>query len=108
MNGVANIGWGVYDAVTFIHFSMKNSEHCSKVMNHLSRIQGQIESLKRAIKKGESCNDVAPLTLSILRSFGSARAAIVEAFILQEVMNDEDLPAAKTKALSNILSLYKS
>lgn len=87
---------------------MKHSDRCSKVLNHLSRIQGQIESLKRAVEQGESCADVAPLTLSILRSFGSARAAIVEAFILQEVVGDGILPAKKAEALSTILSLYKS
>ena len=87
---------------------MKQQDHCTKVLHHLSRIQGQIASLKRAIEAGDSCTKVAPLTLSILRSFGTARASIVEGFILQEVVTDKDMSAKNAKALSEILSLYKS
>lgn len=87
---------------------MTQQDHCTKVLHHLNRIQGQIESLKRAIETGDNCKKVAPLTLSILRSFGTARASIVEGFILQEVVTEKKISAKNAKALTDILSLYKS
>lgn len=87
---------------------MKQSERCTKVLHHLSRIQGQIDSLKRAVGTGASCDDVALLTNSILRSFDSARATIIENYILEDVMGGKKVSADKATKLSRIVSLYKS
>lgn len=87
---------------------MKHEDRCKKVTHHLSRIQGQIESLKTMIKEGESCEKVAQLTNSVLRSFGSARASIIEGYILHEVLGDKEVSSKKAAALADIISLYKS
>lgn len=83
-------------------------ERCTKLLNHLSRIQGQIDGLKRAIEEEKDCDKVANLTSSILRSFHSARTSIIEGYILEEVLGGKSISADKAKRLSSIVSLYKS
>lgn len=85
-----------------------NNERCTKLINHLSRIQGQIDGLKRAIEEEKDCDKVANLTSSILRSFDSARASIIEGYILEEVLGGKPISADKAERLSHIVSLYKS
>lgn len=87
---------------------MSKDERCTKVIHHLSRIQGQIESLKRAIGEDQDCKKVANLTSSILRSFDSARSSIIEGYILEEVLDGKSISAKKAESLSTIVSLYKS
>ena len=87
---------------------MTPSDNCKKILNHLSRIQGQIDSLKRAVETGNSCEDVALLTSSILRSFDSARASIVETYILEDILGGKKVSADKADKLSRVVSLYKS
>lgn len=87
---------------------MSKQERCTNVVHHLSRIQGQIDSLKRAIEEGQDCHKVANLTSSILRSFDSARTAIIEGYILEDVLGGKSISADKAKKLSSIVSLYKS
>ncbi len=87
---------------------MKPSPDCQKIINHLSRIQGQIDSLKRAVEAGNPCDEVAMLTNSILRSFDSARANIVETYILEEILGGKKVSADKAEKLSRVISLYKS
>jgi len=82
--------------------------NCKKILNHLSRIQGQIDGLKRAVEAGNSCDDVAMLTNSILRSFDSARASIIETYILEDILGGKKVTADKATKLSRIVSLYKS
>ncbi len=87
---------------------MAASPNCEKIIHHLSRIQGQIDSLKRAVEDGNSCDDVAMLTNSILRSFDSARASIVETYILEDILGGKKVSADKAAKLSRVISLYKS
>lgn len=87
---------------------MKTSAHCRKILNHLSRIQGQIDGLKRAVEAGGTCDEVAMLTNSILRSFDSARAGIVETYILEDILGGKKVSADKAAKLSRVVSLYKS
>lgn len=86
---------------------MKN-ERCTKLINHLSRIQGQIDGLKRAIEEQQDCDKVVNLTSSILRSFDSARASLIEGYILEEVLGEKSITADKAKKLEHIVALYKS
>lgn len=87
---------------------MTPSADCTKILHHLNRIQGQIDSLKRAVEDGKSCEDVAQLTNSILSSFDSARASIIEASIVENVLGGKKVSADKSQKLSRIISLYKS
>lgn len=105
---LAYIGWGVYYPTVLPQETMTPSDNCKKILNHLSRIQGQIDSLKRAVETGNSCEDVALLTSSILRSFDSARASIVETYILEDILGGKKVSADKADKLSRVVSLYKS
>lgn len=87
---------------------MTTSPRCAQVLRHLNRIQGQIESLKKAVEAGQSCDDVAMLTTSILRSFDSARASIVENYIATEILGSKQLTTDKANKLTRIISLYKA
>lgn len=87
---------------------MSSTANCQKIIHHLSRIQGQIESLKHAVEAGNTCDDVAMLTSSILRSFDSARASIVETYILEDILGGKKVSADKAAKLSRVVSLYKS
>jgi DNA-binding FrmR family transcriptional regulator len=76
-------------------------------INHLSRIEGQIKTLKKLITEDKCCADIATLTTSIAKSFDSLRAKTLEGFIANELMEGKNLSEAKTKQLQNILNLYK-
>ena len=82
-------------------------DHCSKLVLHLSRIQGQIEALKGYIASGRSCEEVAHLTRSILTSFSSVRSGIIENSLLSEMKEDGLTPQKRTR-FQSILALYKS
>lgn len=87
---------------------MNQSEHCIKTIHHLSRIQGQIESLKKAIETGNSCDKIVQQSTSIFRSFNSARTNIIEGYITEELLGGEKISSDNAQKLSHILSLYKS
>ncbi len=87
---------------------MATSPRCTKTIHHLSRIQGQIDSLKRAIEEEQSCEQVARLCTSIVRSFDSARTTIVEEYLTQELLGGDKISAGNAEKLSHILSLYKA
>jgi DNA-binding FrmR family transcriptional regulator len=82
------------------------SEDCTRLIRHLSRIQGQIEALKGYLEEKRSCEDVAHLTRSILTSFSSVRASILQEMLCEEFGNTLD--AKKTEHLSSLIALYKS
>jgi DNA-binding FrmR family transcriptional regulator len=79
---------------------------CTKLTTHLSRIQGQIEALKGYLNMGRSCGDVALLTKSILTSFSSVRACLIEEMIAEELA--KKLTPNETERLRSILTLTKS
>jgi len=87
---------------------MSMTERCTKTIHHLSRIQGQIEGLKKAIETEESCEKIAQLSTSILRSFDTARTNIIEGYIVEELFEGKEIPSEKAENLSRILSLYKA
>jgi len=76
-------------------------------INHLNRIQGQIETLKRYINEGECCEKIARLSTSIAKSFDSLRVNTLEGFILNELLSDQDVSSTKLEKLAKILNLHK-
>lgn len=82
------------------------SDGCTRIIAHLSRIQGQIDALKGYLEEKRSCEDVAHLTRSILTSFSSVRASILEEMLCEELGNTLD--AKKTERLASLVALYKS
>ena len=87
---------------------MPSDEHdpCLRLIRHLSRIQGQIEALKGYLEEQRSCEDVAHLTRSILTSFASVRAHILEKSLCDEL--GDALPPRTADRLASLVALYKS
>jgi DNA-binding FrmR family transcriptional regulator len=81
-------------------------DRCLRLIRHLSRIQGQIEALKGYLEERRSCEDVAHLTRSILTSFASVRAHILEKSLCDEL--GDMLPPRSADRLASLVALYKS
>ena len=81
-------------------------DQCAEIVKHLNRIQGQIDALKGYIQSRRSCEDVAYLTKSILTSFASVRASIIEETITGEL--SDTMKPREIGRLHSVLALYKS
>jgi len=78
-----------------------------KNIHHLSRIQGQIETLKKNLKQDKCCGEIAQLITSIAKSFDSLRSKTLEGFVLNEFLEGKKVSEEKTKKLKRIINLYK-
>ncbi len=77
-------------------------------IDHLNRIQGQIETLKKYLSDNKKhCIDITLLTTSIAKSFDSLRARTLEGFIVNELLEDKKISPEKLKKLNRIIELYK-
>ena len=83
-----------------------NNDKCAQIIKHLNRIQGQIDALKGYIEAKRSCEDVSHLTKSILTSFSSVRANIIEEMLTESFKRK--LGADEVGRLQSVLALYKS
>jgi DNA-binding FrmR family transcriptional regulator len=83
------------------------SADCAKIIKHLNRIQGQINALKTYVEEERSCEDVSHLARSILTSFASVRAHIIEETLARELGKGK-LKTADIDRLHSVLALYKS
>lgn len=54
---------------------------CKKLLNHISRLEGQLRRLRAEIETESGCEHVIPLALSAAKSFDSLRASMVEQFV---------------------------
>jgi DNA-binding FrmR family transcriptional regulator len=90
---------------------MKINHHTKKrrkqSVDHLNRIQGQIETLKKYMEEDKDCADIAQLTTSIAKSFDSLRTKTLEGFIMNELLEHEKISSSKKEKLNRVLSLYK-
>ena len=76
-------------------------------INHLNRIQGQINTLKKYLEQGECCGEIAHLTTSIAKSFDTLRTRTLEGFILNEFLSNQNISEKKVQQLKRIINLYK-
>jgi len=82
-------------------------ERRKKNIDHLNRIQGQIETLKKYMEQGKCCADIAQLATSIAKSFDSLRIRTLEGFIINELLLNKEVAPAKLDTLKRILELQK-
>jgi DNA-binding FrmR family transcriptional regulator len=82
-------------------------ERRKQSIDHLSRIQGQIETLKKYMEEDKNCADIAQLTTSIAKSFDSLRTKTLEGFIVNELLEKENISSSKMEKLIRVLNLYK-
>ena len=81
-------------------------DNCAKIVQHLNRIQGQIDALKGYIEAKRSCEDVSHLTKSIITSFSSVRASIIEEMLTEEFT--DKMEPREIERLHSVLALHKS
>jgi DNA-binding FrmR family transcriptional regulator len=77
-----------------------------ETLNHIRRIQGQLETLVGYIEEDRDCMDIAMLTTSIAKSMDSLRFRTLEGFILNRFMSGKKDPE-KVDLLNKLISLYK-
>ena len=80
---------------------------CKDSLNHISRIEGQIRTLKKYIEDGKKCEDVAMLTTSIAKSFDTLRAKTLQNFFINEILPDKKLSKKESEKIEKIFKLYK-
>jgi len=83
------------------------TKQCTQNIQHLNRIQGQIEALKKYIEDDKCCGEIAQLSTSIAKSFDTLRSNTLKNFILNEFVFDNKISAAKIKKMERIINLYK-
>jgi len=87
--------------------SKQRSCDCSNTINHLSRIEGQIKTLKIYIEEGKRCEDVALLTTSIAKSFDTLRIKTLKNFLMNDILDDKEISKKDIGKIDEILRLYK-
>ena len=85
----------------------KDQTICQRNINHLNRISGQIETLKKYIEEDKCCGEIAQLTTSIAKSFDTLRSKTLEKFILHEFVSGKKVSEEKKEKLKRIINLYK-
>lgn len=105
---ICYIGWGVYNYDNyFMKISKDVIERRKKLIHHLNRIQGQIDTLKEYINSDKDCSDIAMLTTSIVKSFDSIRAKTLEGYVIHELLEGQELTQKKKETIQKIIALYK-
>jgi DNA-binding FrmR family transcriptional regulator len=80
---------------------------CKDSLNHLSRIEGQIRTLKKYIEEGQKCEKVASLTTSIAKSFDSLRAKTLKNFFINDILGEKKISKKDLERIEKIFKMYK-
>lgn len=80
---------------------------CRESLNHLSRIEGQIKSLKKKIESGNDCKNISVLVKSISKSFDSLRNRTLKNFIKNEIFNAQKITKKQEEKIEKIFNLFK-
>jgi DNA-binding FrmR family transcriptional regulator len=91
-------------------YSQKKSQtqfpmDCKKLINHLNRITGQINTLKKYLELEQNCDEVINLTTAIDKSFDTLKANIAKGYILKDII--EPANSSNKKKLHQIETLIK-
>lgn len=84
------------------------TNNCKQAIDHISRLQGQLEALKDKIEAGADCASVVQLALSSARSFDGLRGKIVQGFIQDSWFSEQEMTAAQLQDFEQLLKLIKS
>lgn len=77
------------------------------MINHLSRLEGQLASVKLELQKSQpDCERASKTLLSASRSFAGLREQFVESFLTTHFI-DEQKTASHQTAFTNLLTLIK-
>lgn len=84
------------------------TENCRQAINHISRLQGQLEALKKKIESGAECAEVVQLALSSARSFDGLRGKIIQGFVQDRWFTEKEMTATQLQDFEQLLKLIKS
>lgn len=77
-----------------------------RTLNHINRLQGQLNKLKDYVEKDATCEEIAALTTSASKSFDALRVRTLEGFLLNEIVNKK-VNKKKIEQLRSLLNLHK-
>lgn len=81
---------------------------CKQLINHINRIEGQLNSIKKELEQTEpDCIKASQTLYSLSRSFAGLRQQFIETF-LQKYMTPKKTKQGETEALAELLKLIKS
>ena len=80
---------------------------CKKIIDHISRLEGQLRSLRNQLEKEKSCEKLVPLALSATKSFDSLRAKMLENFVQNQLL-ESDPSVKKWENFQQLLKLIKA
>jgi DNA-binding FrmR family transcriptional regulator len=79
----------------------------TETLHHISRIQGQIEALKKYVEGDKSCEEISSLATSIAKSFDTLRARTLRGFIKYDLLEGKEMPEKRLEQLEKLLNLHK-
>ena len=83
------------------------AEDCKRLISHINRIQGQLNTLKDYLSDVEDCNKVVDLSLSVDKSFDTFKANLFESFIEREFISKGKLEEGDMVYVKNLLRFVK-
>lgn len=88
---------------------MPMDENCRDLVNHINRLQGQLESVKKELMRGENsqCGKASRTLLSSLRSFEGLRIAFITTFLDGRFLAKRALSSGEKSDLKDLLALIK-
>lgn len=99
--------WDDLDIVYPLYYDTSMSSQQKRIIDHISRLEGQLASVKLELgKENPDCGRAAQTLQSAARSFAGLREQFVESFLLSHFINESKL---KDKTLfAQLLALIKS
>lgn len=83
-------------------------DECKTLVTHISRLEGQLRSLKEKIEHDQCCENIVPLALSATKSFDSLRAKMLEHFVKNQLLKDSDTSIKSWEQFQELLKLVKA
>ncbi len=81
-------------------------QNCKKIIDHISRLEGQLASIKRELQRNEiDCSKASKVLLAASRSFATLRLNFVKTFLATKYQLDTDND--KSKTLEDLLAIVK-
>jgi DNA-binding FrmR family transcriptional regulator len=82
-------------------------DKCKELKAHLSRIQGQINTLKDYIESDRDCKDIVNLSLSVGKSFDAYKAKLTEAYVSRELLEKGKISSNDFEGLLDFIRMIK-
>ena len=81
-------------------------EETKKLLDRLSRIEGQVRGLRNMLEDGRCCEDVLTQLLAARSGLESASILVLEKHLSDCVFDDESLDAATVEKVKETLKLW--